>query len=915
MSAAPIHSYLSYFRRCYREDSQDLSLSNIAKLRADRRVVIEEEELLFSGMLPMLPVSHPDAESLSIQADLSRREKRLIYGTFLVKGKISVSHGFSTERQICSPIIFMPAEFQKDESGHLCIQAKTDDIRLNRDILRQILKPDIDPQTIDTFPMPDYPVRDIDISQMGHWLRVHTQISALEHLANWPQLESAKAVMKMPRTGKVELSCGSLLFLAERSRGVRGTLHELNELISETAFSQPFNALFPRQVAPDFTPASKKNVNQTFHCSLPYQLSLPQQAALNNAANYPLSLISGPPGTGKSFTIAAMAIDRMMQGESVLIVAKTEQAIDVIAEKLRDSFGLDNGYVHATSLSFNKTMRQYLEQLLHSGINVTASHGNFPQAQQRKLESAAKQLRHAERTFSKALWISRFASGENSGVWFKKLQARVHSLWNDHHKLWDKQKHLHETTQLYHQVAMTEINRVRATQIERVLQKNRAQLHQFWDALKARHSKTQEERFANTDFSIINQAFPIWLVTTEELSQSLPRQESMFDLVIFDEASQSDIASALPAIYRAKRAVVAGDVKQLRHISFLSRAQQSQFWQLENLPPSELEKYAYRDRSLLDLVSACITDQTAVTFLDEHFRSQPDLIHFSNQYFYQNRLKVMKARPAASQQAALSFQYIPDGQRSRTGKNDQEKAAVLSLIETHILASTAEALPLSIGVISPYREQAMYLESAIESFFPHEVIQRHAIRVSTPFGFQGEERDLMILSMAIDAQSNRAAAYLNREDMFNVMITRARQAQIVVHSVLATDLSPQNLFRRYLQENHQETAEPASATVILCDFAQQMKASLEHAGIQYWVHSAVAGENIDIICQHQGNTLGLDLIGYEGEFESYFDIHTHRTFQRAGLSVLPVPYKLWKKEPERVITEILERLNISDAVT
>ncbi|WP_330959510.1 DEAD/DEAH box helicase [Photobacterium sp. 53610] len=905
MQASPL-AYLKYYRRCYREDSHDLSLSNVLKIRQDRRLWIREEENLLSGKLPRQPVVDKVAEEMAKQVDLYRREKRLIYGSLMIKGQINITNGITAQRQLFSPLIYLPAELILDDVEHRCVQVDVTDIRLNNALLRQILNPEIDPQVIDTFPEPVFPLTDIYIAQVGHWLGTHCQVQRLESLARWPFLECASETMKISGTDNIELVCASGLFLADRSRGSRGVLHELNLMQQRQSLSQPLMQLFHLE-----SHREKQQRKTTSHaCHLPYQLSLPQQQALKNAALQPLSILSGPPGTGKSFTIAAMAIDRMMHGESVLIVAKTDQAIDVIAEKLRDGFGLEGGFVHANSTSFNKTMRQYLESILLSGQRVTASQNDNSSQQ---LKQTGAELAKVEKEFSRALWIARYASGHNSGTWLQKLKANFMSRFIKGNALWETQETLQRATQVYNSLAMSEINRTRNEQLADVLQTQRRTMHQFWDALKARNSKTQEERFRDTDFTTITTALPIWLVTVDELSQSLPLHESLFDVVIFDEATQCDIASALPALYRAKRAVVAGDVKQLRHVSFLSRGQQNKFWHEEGLPEHLLENFAYRDKSLLDCVSASLSNQSAVTFLDEHYRSQADLIRFSNQYFYGNRLKIMQARPGGSQQPALEFIYLPEGQRTKTGRNSAEKEAVITLIQSYLDAFRNAVYPPKIGVISPFREQAAFIEKAVEKEFSYEVIQRHALRVSTPYGFQGEERDIMILSMAVDENSARAAAYLNREDMFNVMVTRARKSQVIFHSFIPEVLSHQNLLRQYLGFSHDDkaTTTQQNAESFICDFTNQIKQALERAGIQYWVGAFVAGENIDVICQHGESTLGLDLIGYSGDFEGYFDLNTHRTFQRAGLQVLPVPFQLWQSDPERVLREIKNRLSIS----
>ena len=153
-------------------------------------------------------------------------------------------------------------------------------------------------------------------------------------------------------------------------------------------------------------------------------------------------------------------------------------------------------------------------------------------------------------------------------------------------------------------------------------------------AIRARNSQRQLALFEDIDPARLLAAFPIWVVTLDELHRLLPLRPQLFDVMVMDEATQCDIASALPAFQRCKRAVVTGDARQLRHISFLSRVRETQLLQRAGLQAEEREAWSYRDNSVLDLVGLQLASQEAVVFLDEHFRSRPALIRFSNELFY-----------------------------------------------------------------------------------------------------------------------------------------------------------------------------------------------------------------------------------------------------------------------------------------
>ena len=125
----------------------------------------------------------------------------------------------------------------------------------------------------------------------------------------------------------------------------------------------------------------------------------------------------------------------------------------------------------------------------------------------------------------------------------------------------------------------------------------------------------------------------------------MPLIPEMFDLAIIDEATQCDIASCLPILQRAKRVAIVGDPKQLRHVSFLARSKQAILATKEGLSAEVADQLNYRSKSILDLAEETITEQQRVQFLDEHYRSRPDIIQFSNRHFYNSSLRIMTQNP------------------------------------------------------------------------------------------------------------------------------------------------------------------------------------------------------------------------------------------------------------------------------
>ncbi|MFV8783755.1 DEAD/DEAH box helicase [Microbulbifer sp. SA54] len=896
-------SLIEYFRRCYRADSYDLSISNIEKLPKSRRYFIDGEDLLGSGQLPRLPLVDDAAITLCELADSYRRERRLLFGLFVVTGSVPGNSVFSAQRKICSPLIFAPATLLRDEDTFL--QVDTSDVRANLPLLRTLLNPDVDSAAVERFPVPQWPLDTSQIAAIGRWLKEYSLLNDLEELGRWPRLLNENEVMARARERKqgdepLKLSTACCVVLADRSRGVRGVLHELAGLVNSASWSPPL-----RQILGGGLEACRAS-RSTPHM-LPGLLSEAQRKALRNAAELSLSLVSGPPGTGKSFTIAAMAIDRMLQGESVLIVSKTPQAISVVGDKLSQDYGLKAGLVRAGERGFSHSLKSHLGTLLKEGLGSVP--GSLSGARDKLLAERAE-LERQERRFERALWIARRLGSADMPDWIARIAGFLYAPLGGVDALWALAESIAARRVQFEKTATDYLNTFRRDGLAQLLETKRSALSLFDQALRSRTSKRQAERFAQLDFEVILQAYPIWLVGLDEVSQVLPFHASMFDLVIFDESTQCDIASALPALQRAKRAVVVGDGKQLRHVSFLSSSAQEKIWRdcLEGSSP--LSRYGYRDQSLLDVVSDVIESQAAVTMLDEHYRSAPELISFSNRYFYGDRLKIMQARPGVSTNSALEFRQV-GGSRSGSGKNRLECEEVVRELRRHIDQYASAPIKPSVGVLSPFREQAEYLDKAVRKALSARELGDFSVRVATPYGFQGEERDLMLLSFAIDRESRRAGGYLNREDMFNVAVTRAKRWQIVFHSIDECALAPANLLARYLTHDHGN--DNAEEKAIYCRFAGEVKAALADRDIKVWVGLTIAGREIDIVCERAGQVLGIDLIGYNGDFSEYFPIGVYQALYRAGVRLVPLVYQHWENDPQACVSRLLEHLGVPES--
>ena len=161
----------------------------------------------------------------------------------------------------------------------------------------------------------------------------------------------------------------------------------------------------------------------------------------------------------------------------------------------------------------------------------------------------------------------------------------------------------------------------------------------------------------------------------------------------------------------------------------------------------------------------------------------------------------MTSKPGIDKNKGLSFVYC-NGKREQNGVNVPEAEKLLEVLRK-IIAEEAELdenYCSSIGILSPLRSQVEYLAKKVMQDFSLSDIKKHNISINTAYGFQGDERDIMLLSFAVDKNSHPSAyRYINKEDVFNVSITRARKMQYVFYSVKPEEMKKDNLLRSYIE--------------------------------------------------------------------------------------------------------------------
>ncbi|GAB4037269.1 AAA domain-containing protein [Spirosoma jeollabukense] len=292
------------------------------------------------------------------------------------------------------------------------------------------------------------------------------------------------------------------------------------------------------------------------------------------------------------------------------------------------------------------------------------------------------------------------------------------------------------------------------------------------------------ESFADEVFKLV----PCWLASPESVSAMFPLREGLFDLVIFDEASQCFAENGIPAMVRGKQVVITGDNQQLRP-SDLYRIRIDENELAEETP------IALEVESLLELAA----QELPQVSLNEHYRSRSlDLITFSNEHFYQNKLLLLPHFEVVNQQEP-AIRYLNVKGTWLRNTNLAEAEAIV-----HLIDQLPTELPgRSVGIVTFNYPQQQLIQDMLEDRFASESVSDEnkselpsGLFVKNIENVQGDERDIIIFSIgyAPDERGKLSMQFgsLNArggENRLNVAVTRARERVYVVTSLWPDQLT------------------------------------------------------------------------------------------------------------------------------
>jgi len=899
-------SIVRWLEACFREDRTRVGVTDFFGSKVELDYVMSPEEMILTGVIETEVISGTSVIELLERSTLYRREKEVVYGSFFVCGTHEA-------QAYCAPLVFFNVELEAcDEAVSLHVQL--DQWRLNWGLIDALDDTGVLAEKLSYFFGSHEQWGVVEIGDLRKILAEIESIDSTEGLLNWPYLDTAKQLKKGKSQDGLSVRAGSALGMMDRSRGARGVIEELSMLgkLDPADYSSAMKGLFAPQ------PVQEVAEDDPL---VPLVLSESQKKVVQASRSQALTVCHGPPGTGKSMTIAAVAVDHVSRGESVLVVSKMDHAVEVVEHKIDDMVGGAELTVRAGRSRYLAKLQSYLEQIISGAVTTGAWSVSEVDLMEKALKSLIKDISRLEGKIEQELTKS-IERGEMKSKVQRSVIESIQVLIAD----WCVKRRplISDFTDALLELDKRRDKSIKNYLMDRHLAKleqliqvdySRAQLAAMRVVLKRRRSSDQAAVMGQINFESLLWALPVWLCKLDDLHRVLPMQKEMFDVVIIDEASQCDIASMLPALQRAKRVVVAGDSKQLRHISFVSEMALRQYAREYQLSEPEVESLHYRKVSLMDVA----IEQSGVTgasgFLNEHFRSLEPIIRFSKEQFYDGRLSVMRHRDWESCESVLNF-HACAGIRDEDGVNQNEIDQVFTVLKSLLDAGgkLRDGPVRSIGILSPFRKQVDAIAKQLRESFSRldlgVLMSRHELMISTPHGFQGEERDVMLISMAIGPTDGKGVQrYVEREDVFNVSITRAKERQDIFCSVDVGQLSAESLLGRYLVHGLEYRVKASEDSIEHDAFSREVADAVTQLGASVLVSRFVAGCKVDLVLTKGDRTIGVDLVGYPGDMADAVSVSRMRLLARAGLILFPLGYTEWQTRKEACIEKFRSRLD------
>lgn len=424
---------------------------------------------------------------------------------------------------------------------------------------------------------------------------------------------------------------------------------------------------------------------------------------------------------------------------------------------------------------------------------------------------------------------------------------------------------------------------------------------------------TRYRRDARRHMTSAASAVPCWIMSHAKISESMPADIGAFDLVIVDEASQSDLW-ALPAILRGKKILVVGDDKQVSPDGGFISAQRIQELQNRFLADQIFKEDMTPEKSLYDLAARVFAAHHVR--LREHFRCVPPIIAFSNRVFYEGAIQPLRIPKRTERIDPPLVDVFVEG-ALRDSRNCNIEEAKFIADEIGSLLQNEKFTGRTLGVVSLLgMEQAKIVDDMVRRTCDATQLLHRRFDCGDARTFQGSERDIMFLSMVVDPGNCKALSGNMFDQRFNVAASRARDRMYLVRSVQAANLSEKDLRLKLLQHFDNPIVEDKEESAHLIDrcesgFERQVYSALVDKGYRVIPQVQAGAYRIDMVVEGAGDLrLAIECDGdeFHGPDRWAHDMMRQRVLERVGWSFWRCFASTWQLRKTEVMAELVARL-------
>ena len=583
-----------------------------------------------------------------------------------------------------------------------------------------------------------------------------------------------------------------------------------------------------------------------------------QELTLERLRREPLTVVTGPPGTGKTQLVVNAVANAWLDGETVLVASTNNGAVDVAVDRAGK---IGEGMLLRTG------NRRNVEKLMDQIPALLGSVGETPGDPWEDFESEARARAELARTAGRRTRL--LADLTEVADLNRKLTAMVEHLEELAREIWRNRvrvPNLALASRIVRRWARrrpsfslwllllrltgcgrpnprselltrwTEIDRQR-TRLTTLLSNVETRIGDPDTSLRRADKDWNDVSLAATQAAVstgvvkgktalnaLNRVPPAgpkitgaireslrhvrgWACTALSMKRNFRLEGGLFDLVIIDEASQCSLATALPLAYRAKRLAVIGDPNQLNPIVTLSDGWLRRIAESEDFEDGELLRRGIQHKEgsayhAFEHAGRRASQQPIV--LDEHYRSHPMIARWFNNEFYHGELTVLTdvAKMPQDERSIGWIDVLGDARRGRAGSWTNVAEAERAVRQLANLVANADG---SAGVVTPFAAQAQLIRRLARQRLGEERLADVDFECGTAHRFQGGEKDTIVFSAVLTPGiSTRTAAWVERErNLINVAVSRARRSLMVLGHPDIAAAGSRTLYslRHYLHKN------------------------------------------------------------------------------------------------------------------